>query len=105
VLPVRHCETILELSDAEAAEVMIATREVARAIDSRYRRPGIAVWQNNGIAARQAIPHVHVHIAGTLDDGGTEWGDVDEQPVSESKRLAEELRPYLPGWPATQHDA
>src|SRR4051794_2476341 len=51
VVPTRHCETILELTDDEAAELMRATREAARAIDQVFCRPGIAIWQNNGTPA------------------------------------------------------
>jgi len=95
VVPSRHCETILDLTDQEAAEVLVAVRDVARAIDSAYCRPGIAVWQNNGRSADQAIGHVHFHIAGTLDEGGTEWGPVPEVSLSEAEWVADELRPYL----------
>lgn len=97
-VPVRHCETILGLTDAEAAEVMIAVREVARAIDLEFCRPGIAVWQNNGASAHQSIGHVHVHVAGTLEQGGTDWGQVPEIPIAQTERVAERLRPHLRGW-------
>jgi histidine triad (HIT) family protein len=95
VAPVRHCETILQLDDEEAAEIMVATREVARAIDAEFCRPGIAVWQNNGVPADQAINHLHVHIAGTIDEGGTDRGEVRERPLAEAQGTADRLRPYL----------
>jgi len=92
VLPVRHMSTILQLSDREAAALMIAVRTAATAIDRGYARPGIAVWQNNGVPAGQAIGHVHFHVAGTLDGGGTEWGSVPEISVQETDRIANRLR-------------
>jgi histidine triad (HIT) family protein len=95
VVPSRHCETILELTDSEAAELMVTTREAARAIDVAFRRPGIAVWQNNGRAADQAIAHVHIHIAGTLDEGGTQRGPVPEGLLAEAEGVADRLRPHL----------
>jgi histidine triad (HIT) family protein len=67
----------------------------ARAIDAADGRPGIAVWQNNGIAADQTIPHVHFHVAGTFPDGGTERGHVKELSVEETDRIADRLRPFL----------
>jgi histidine triad (HIT) family protein len=100
VVPQRHCETILGLTDDEAAEVMLATRNTARAIEVAYCPAGIAVWQNNGIAAHQAIPHVHVHVAGTLDGGGTEWGGVEEVPLAEAQAVADRLRRHLGTWHA-----
>lgn len=93
VLPIRHVETILDLEDAEAAAVMDAVRVAARAIDVAERRPGIAVWQNNGVPAGQAIAHVHFHVAGTLPDGGTEFGDVRELSLDETDAIARRLGP------------
>jgi histidine triad (HIT) family protein len=84
--------TILELSDAEASSVAIAVREASRAIDRAYAKPGIAVWQNNGVTAGQAISHVHFHVAGTLERGGTHWGPVTELSVVETDAIADKLR-------------
>ncbi len=91
VLPVRHIATILELSDAEAASVAIAVRNAASLIDRAYSRPGIAVWQNNGVPAGQAINHVHFHVAGTLEGGGTEFGPVEEISVAATDEIAKRL--------------
>ncbi len=60
----------------------------AAAIDATFERPGIAVWQNNGTAAHQAIPHLHFHIAGTLTGGGTDFGDVPELTVEQTDQIA-----------------
>lgn len=102
VVPVRHCETVLDLTNREAGELMVATRETARAIDAEYCRPGIAVWQNNGQPAHQAIAHVHVHVAGTLDEGGTDWGPVAERSLADAQRVADRMRPHLATWAAAR---
>lgn len=95
VIPVRHVSTILDLTDQEASALAIGVRQSASAINETYQRSGIAVWQNNGISANQTISHVHFHVAGTLDDGGTEWGDVDELPVHVTDAIGEKLRSSL----------
>jgi len=95
VLPIRHRETILDVNDEEAKALIIAVRQTAIAINEAYRRPGIAVWQNNGVPANQTIGHVHFHVAGTLDEGGTDWGDVEELPLDETDAIAHRLSPYL----------
>lgn len=96
VLPLRHVATILELEDAEASEVAIAVRDAAKTIDRAYAKPGIAVWQNNGVPAGQAIRHFHVHVAGTLEGGGTDWGEVPELSVADTDLIAERLRRATP---------
>lgn len=95
VVPVHHKETILDLDDEEATALMIAVRQAARAINEVYQRPGIAIWQNNGVPASQTINHVHFHVAGTLDEGGTHWGDVEELPLNATDAIARKLSPHL----------
>ena len=92
VVPTRHCETILDISDDEASEIMNELRRGAHAIDLAYQRPGISVWQNNGIPAHQAVPHVHFHVAGTLEGASTQWGPVPKLSVAETDAIAAELR-------------
>jgi histidine triad (HIT) family protein len=97
VVPVAHRSVITDLTDNEAKEVLIAVREAARLIDRTYHRPGIAVWQNNGVSANQTISHVHFHVAGTLDEGGTDWGEVHELSIEETDGIAERIRAENPG--------
>lgn len=96
VLPVAHRETILDLTTAEGAAIMSGVQRAARAIDRAYAQPGLEVWQNNGTPAHQAIPHVHFHVAGTLGKNDTERGPVPELSVSDTDRIASELRAHLP---------
>jgi histidine triad (HIT) family protein len=95
VVPVRHCQTILDLTPTEAAAVMEQVVVAARAIDAAYGRPGIAIWQNNGVAANQTIPHVHFHVAGTLPGGDTDRGQVEELSLAATDGIARLLEPHL----------
>lgn len=91
VLPIRHVPSILELTDAEASSVAIAVRDAAILIDRAYSKSGISVWQNNGVPAGQTISHVHFHVAGTLEDGGTEFGPVEEISITATDEIAKKL--------------
>lgn len=91
VVPIRHRATILELADNEATAIIRGIRHAARLIDVADHRPGIAIWQNNGTPANQTIGHLHFHVAGTLEAGGTDWGEVPELSVVETDAIAEKL--------------
>ena len=96
VVPLKHRPTILDLADDELGAMMWSVREAARAIVAAESPPGISVWQNNGLAANQAIPHVHFHVAGTLPQGGTERGEVPEVSLRETNLIAQRLRRAAP---------
>lgn len=96
VVPTAHRPTILDLLPEEHGPLMGATARAAAAIRGAYDPEGIAVWQNNGIPAHQSVPHVHVHVAGTLPGGGTEWGDVARLPFEATDAVADRLRAHLP---------
>ncbi|MEV6928666.1 HIT family protein [Dactylosporangium sp. NPDC051485] len=95
VIPTRHCRTILDISPGESAALMQEIVAAAKTIEAVFTPAGIAVWQNNGIPANQTIPHVHFHVAGTLEEGGTNWGDVDELAVAETDAIAARLLPVV----------
>lgn len=96
ILPMKHVPSLLHLPDEDAEAMMIAVRDAGLTIDRAYERPGIAVWQNNGVAAHQAIAHLHFHVAGTLPGGGTDFGTVPELPVEATNAIARRLSPFVP---------
>lgn len=96
VIPVRHYPTLLESSEIERHAVIDTLHRAAAAIDAAFERPGIAVWQNNGTASHQAIPHLHFHVSGTLPEGGTDFGDVRELSVAETEEIAARIRAAAP---------
>ncbi|MDE0803137.1 MAG: HIT domain-containing protein [Acidimicrobiales bacterium] len=95
VVPTSHRQTILDLPPDEACAVMQDVVEIARAIEATEQPEGLAIWQNNGLAADQTIPHVHFHVAATLAGGGTERGHVDEISVADTDAIARRLRSAL----------
>ena len=62
VFPVRHAPTLLELDDEECGAVMRAARRVAAAMVEIYSPDGVLVYQNNGEAVGQEVPHFHLHV-------------------------------------------
>jgi len=68
----RHIGMLLDLSDAEARETLIAARRVARALSAAYAPLGILVLQNNGVYSGQSVPHYHLHVIPRQP--GSDWG-------------------------------
>ena len=62
VVPNRHVENLFDLGDADGAAVMATTREVARAAREAFKPEGLSLWQSNGPAAFQEVPHFHMHV-------------------------------------------
>ncbi|MFF2371829.1 HIT domain-containing protein [Agromyces sp. NPDC058110] len=95
VLPVGHFATIMDIPDGVTGPLMRALRGAARAVACAEKPEGIAVWQNNGLAAAQRIPHLHFHVAGTLPGGGTDFGPVPEISLDQARDIAQRLAPFL----------
>lgn len=90
VIPTRHVETFLDLTDEEAGEVAIMTKRVAGAIRDAFDPNGIHIQQHNGAAAWQTIPHVHVHIIPVMEHG--DWPPKDWVAVTPSTERQQQAR-------------
>ena len=73
VLPKRHAPTVLDLTDEEASALMRQVRRMAQAMVAAFNPDGITLFQNNGVASYQQIPHVHIHVVPRRYYGG--WGE------------------------------
>jgi len=112
VIPRRHAPTLLDLSDGEATALMASTRRVARALVDAYDPDGLTLYQNNGVASLQAVPHTHMHVVPRRHGSG--WGEGpphiaalergarDDRfrkhaaPIERQRELAERIRAHLP---------
>ena len=62
IVPKKHHENIYQISDEEIAHIFMVVKRVAEAISKALAPQGIRIVQNNGEAAGQVIPHLHVHV-------------------------------------------
>ena len=62
VIPRRHAPTLLDLTSEEAAALLQHAQRVARAMVAAFDPDGLTLYQNNGVASYQEIPHVHIHV-------------------------------------------
>ena len=70
VVPKRHFEQIYDLDEDTASALAVSVCKVARAVRRVYAPEGLSIWQSNGPAAFQEVPHVHWHVFPRyIDDG------------------------------------
>jgi len=62
ILPLRHVETVWELTDAEYAACYALVRELKPILEARFRPDGFNVGVNCGEAAGQSVWHAHIHV-------------------------------------------
>ena len=62
VMPSRHAPAVLDLTEGEAESLARLIRRVAIAVHDALGPVGLNIYQNNGVAGGQSIPHYHVHV-------------------------------------------
>ena len=90
----RHAPTILDLSAEESAEAIRAAQRVARAIVGAFDIDGMLVYQNNGVASGQEVPHFHLHVC-PQRFASSRWGN---EPPHIADALGRDFRPDPPTW-------
>ncbi len=70
--------------------------KIANAILSATEADAFSLGQNNGRAAKQIIPHVHVHIIPRYNHKGTIWTKRSISNADELSILAKKIKSLLP---------
>jgi len=81
IIPKRHVASFFDLSADERDAMLALVDEAKRAVAKAYRPDGYNIGLNDGEAAGQTVPHVHLHLhliprhAGDVPDprGGIRW--------------------------------
>ena len=79
IIPRRHVASFFEVTDAERADLMSLLAAARDDLDREFRPAGYNIGINDGAAAGQTVPHLHIHLipryAGDRDDprGGVRW--------------------------------
>ena len=73
VIPKKHYERITDMNADDVGKMFSLIPKIAKAILSGAGADAFSLAQNNGKAAKQIIPHVHIHIIPRYNDKGTLW--------------------------------
>jgi len=71
VIPKAHHEQIEDLDPALAGKLFETTQRISAHVRDKFNAPATTIGINNGKAAGQVVPHLHIHIVPRFDgDGG-----------------------------------
>jgi histidine triad (HIT) family protein len=94
VCPKRHGETVWDMSQDEIGGLFKLASYISRALISATGADGFRFVQNNGEAANQIVPHVHVHVIPVhLEDKG-KWLDRKKLPHQDMEVIANKIREF-----------
>lgn len=68
IIPKTHYDNLLLMPRNEVGRLYSLVPSIAAAIVTSVKADGFNVGQNNGRAANQIVPHVHVHIIPRFND-------------------------------------
>lgn len=99
VIPRRHVPDIYALDEATAGHLMAVAVRVAKALAAHGPPPGLNLWQSNGDAGGQEVPHVHLHVQPRRHNDGILSAYRDGLPAPSDRasldRLAERIAARL----------
>ena len=79
LIPKRHVASFFDVTDAERADLISLLAAARGDLDRQFHPAGYNVGMNDGHAAGQTVPHLHIHLIprydGDRDDprGGVRW--------------------------------
>ena len=88
VLPKYHYGNLFQMTEDEVGNLYRVVHTIASAVYSATGAQGLNTGQNNGKAANQIVPHVHVHIIPRYEKDSRD-GKWPSRKVSDYRELEE----------------
>jgi histidine triad (HIT) family protein len=95
IIPRKHHETITDMTPKDVGSIFSLAPKIAKAILIATGADAFSLGQNNGKAAKQIVPHVHIHIIPRYNDKGTVWTKRQISNDAELSELAKKIRSVL----------
>jgi len=83
------------MTPKDVGTVFALVPKIAKAILEATGADAFSVGQNNGRAAKQIVPHVHIHIIPRYNNKGTVWTKRQISSDDELSELAKKIRSLL----------
>ena len=97
VIPKKHYDPVTQTPDDLLAKLHITAKRIAKAQMNGLGADGVNIVQNNGTAAGQEVPHIHVHVIPRFEDDGHHWNwkPTTYGDFNEMNELADKMRKHL----------
>ena len=92
ILPRAHFEKVTDMNSDKVGELFSRVPKIVKAIIKTTNADAFSLAQNNGRAAKQIVPHVHIHVIPRFNHKGTVWTKRDIGKDNELRNLAEKIR-------------
>ena len=92
VIPKQHHERITDMEPDKVGELFSIVPKIASAVLEATHADAFSLGQNNGRAAKQIIPHVHIHIIPRYGHRETVWTKRVIAKDQELSKLARQIR-------------
>ena len=88
-------EKLTDMGVEEIMDLFSKIPKIISAIIKATKADGFSIAQNNGKAAKQIIPHVHVHIIPRYNATGTLWTQRKLMEDVELDKLVQRIRSFV----------
>ncbi len=95
VLPRKHHEQITDMTPEDVGKIFAFVPKIAKAILEATGADAFSIGQNNGEAAKQIVPHVHIHIIPRYNSKGAVWTKRQIASDDDLSELAKKIRSLL----------
>jgi len=95
IIPRKHHERITDMNSENVGNLFSIVPNIAKAILEATGADAFSIGQNNGKAAKQIIPHVHIHIIPRYNSKGTVWTKRQISNGDELSELSKKIRDLL----------
>ena len=97
VIPKTCYDPVTETPDEVLIQLILVAKRIAAAQMKGLGADGVNIIQNNGAAAGQEVPHVHIHVIPRFEGDGHHWNwnAKSYDSSDEMERLAKKIREGL----------
>ena len=95
IITKQHYEKITDMNTNDISKLFSKIPKIVNAIIKATGADAFSIAQNNGKAAKQIVPHVHIHIIPRYNSTGTVWTKRKIMSDGELSKLAEKTKNFF----------